>query len=82
MKYINYNCQTTFLIHGFRTSYVCFEHLPFVYNITMATEAPGCSMTLRSNVTEAIVDGLCPETQYEITIISVAGEALSESTSL
>ena len=39
-------------------------------------------MTLRSNVTEANVDGLCPGTQYEITIISVAGEALSESTSL
>ena len=48
----------------------------------MATEAPGCSVTLRSNVTEANVDGLCPGTQYEITIISVAGEALSESTSL
>ena len=77
MKYINYICLNPWIQNK-----LCFEHLPFVYNITMATEAPGCNMTLRSNVTEAKVDGLCPGTKYEITIISVAGEALSESTSL
>ena len=55
------------------------EHAILAYHLTAVAALPECNKVILTNKSEVTIDGLCPGTEYEISLLGIAEDTLWRS---